>query len=251
MKIVDFFSKLTFKDIIIILLVIFGVWSYFSMKNYKEEANRITVVYNDSISSYKNKLGEQYAAKDVYIQSIADLKSNNKELADEIASLKANPIVVVNKEIVYVKDSTQMNDSIHKLDSLYYTIRWNLAEQYNGKNFFTISGHSTIKNDFSSSSSYLDNLSIGADLTLDIVEKDKTHFQVITKSGNPNIKFTNINGAVIDPNQSKVIKNTMKEKNFGIGLYGGYGLNATPNEKVNTGFQIGVGIVWSPSWLRF
>lgn len=252
MKIINLLGNMTFKDWIIVLLVIFGIWTYFSMKKYEDQASRTLVVYNDTISAYKNKLGEEYQAKQLYIQEISDLKAHNKSLYDEVKSLKENPIVVVKTEIKYVKDTTKLDNSIEKIDSAYYDVKWNLAETYSPKNYFNISGVSRVKSDFSESNSWLNNLTIGSDLILDIIEsKDKTHFQILTKSGNPNLKFTEIEGAFINPNKSKVIKGAMKQKNFGIGVYGGYGINAIPNNKVNSGFQIGVGVVWSPSFLRF
>lgn len=252
MKISELVDKLSFKNILILLLVIFSGWTYFSMKKYENQVSRTLLVYNDSISTYKNKLDQEFNSKNLYIQELSDVKANNKELYDEIKNLRDNPLIVTKTVIEYRKDTTELDNDIEKVDSTYHNINWSLRESYNAKNFFDISGHSRVKNDFSSANTYLNSLKIGASLSLDIIEsKDKTHFQILTRSDNPNVEFTDIQGAFINPNNSKVIKNSMKQKNFGIGIYGGYGLNAIPNDKVSTGFQIGIGLVWSPSFLRF
>lgn len=252
MKISELVDKLSFKNILILLLVIFSAWTYFSMKKYENQVSRTLLVYNDSISTYKNKLDQEFNSKNLYIQELSDVKVNNKELYDEIKNLREHPLIVTKTVVEYRKDTTELNNDIEKVDSTYHNINWSLRESYNEKNFFDISGYSRVKNDFSKSNTYLNSLRIGASLSLDIIEsKDKTYFQILTRSDNPNLEFTDIQGAFINPNNSKVIKNLMKQRNFGIGLYGGYGLNAIPNDKVSAGFQIGIGVVWSPSFLRF
>lgn len=251
MTISDLLNKISLKDVLIIILLAFAGIFYFQMKDYKEQTAKTIIVYNDTIASYRNKLGEECAAKNMYIQQVEDLKRNNESLYAEIKKLKEDPVVVVKTETVFVKDTTYLN-TVVKEDSIEYNLQWNLTESYDKYNWFTIEGATSIKKDSLSYSTYLTNLSIGANLVLDIVETDnKNHFQIITRSDNPNLSFTNIDGAFIDPSKSSVIKNAIKQTNFGFGLYGGYGLTASPGEKCLTGWQIGVGVFWSPNFLRF
>lgn len=247
-------SKLTFKDVVIIALVCFGLYYYVSAKSYQAKADRVTLVYNDSISKYKNKLKQEYDAKSAYIQTISDLQNNNFDLYTEVKNLKDNPLVVTKTNTVIERDTVLMKSDIAEdLPGVSHKITWGFEEKYDKNNYFSLDGWSVVKNDFSSSSSYLGKVKIGADLTLDLVEsKDKTHFQILTRSNNPYLKFTDIQGAVVDPSKIKsVTKATAKPKAFSLGVYGGYGIDSTVKGSLNSGFQIGVGIMWSPSFLHF
>ena len=251
MTVAELLNKISLKDALIVILVAFAGVFYFQMKDYKEQSDKTIIVYNDTIASYKNKLGEECAIKNMYIQQVEDLKRNNESLYAEIKKLKEDPVVVVKTETVFVKDTTYLN-TVAEEDSTEYKLQWNLAESYDKYNWFNIEGNTSIKKDSLTYSTYLTNLSIGANLVLDVVEtKDKNHFQIITRSDNPNLRFTNIEGAFLDPSKSTVIKNAIKKTNFGFGIYGGYGLSATPGEKCLAGWQIGLGVFWSPNFLRF
>ena len=79
-------------------------------------------------------------------------------------------------------------------------------------------------------------------------ETDKILIRVLTDY--PGITFSRIVGADImaDPVSKKVARDFRKE--FGLGLHVGYGLNIT-NEKVKGGFNVSVGLNWTPKFLQF
>ena len=65
---VDFAKKLTFKDWIILILLLLAIGFGISARHYYNNSLYPTVIYNsDSLEVYKNKLYFEYVAKDLYI----------------------------------------------------------------------------------------------------------------------------------------------------------------------------------------
>ena len=84
-KILHGLSKLSFKDLVIIvlilLLIIFGV----SASHYYRKTLYPQIVYaNDSIEYYQNKAKEEYAMRLTYVQTVDQLKKSNSELKAEV-----------------------------------------------------------------------------------------------------------------------------------------------------------------------
>jgi hypothetical protein len=61
--------------------------------------------------------------------------------------------------------------------------------------------------------------------------------------------FTNIEN--INLVNDKLNPITKKPKNWGLGINVGYGINLNNNQVISTGPSIGVGVFYSPNWLRF
>ena len=230
-------KKFTFKDWIIIALAILGLRYAIAAHYYKGKANTPTVVYlNDSLEIYKNKLKEEYKARDLYIQEVSDLKKHNKELYEEVKSLKDNPIIVTKTKVVVKTDTIFMHsDSITVADN--DSIRNLYWHQTHPDGYYDISGQTSVYTDFSSFNTKLTSLKMPVNLTFDLIEKDK-QLKFIGKTDNPYISIESMNGAVIDPAKSKVLKNYFKQKKLGIGFQLGYGI--TPELKGSA--YIGVGL---------
>ena len=71
---VDFAKKLTFKDWIILILLLLAIGFGISSKYYYNKSLYPTVIYNsDSLEVYKNKINDEYVTKDIYIQTVDQL----------------------------------------------------------------------------------------------------------------------------------------------------------------------------------
>ena len=128
-------KKMNFKDYIILLLTIFTLIFYFQYRHYYHESlTPIVVVDNDSVDYYKNKAKEEYIAKNIYVQTIEQLKESNNELSIELKKLKDDPIVIT-KTLVEVKvDSIPMQSDtifINHLDSIQKLTWHNYNEMFN------------------------------------------------------------------------------------------------------------------------
>ena len=238
-KIKSFLKKLSFRDIIIILLAVLCVISFLKMRHYKNIAEEQSREFVDTLSVYKNKLGEEYTARQIHIQTIKEMKKRNDSISAEIKKLQDNPIVVTKvKTIVEIREVPMNSDSIqHEEKDSTYTLVWSSDQ----KPYFTMKGRTDVKNDFSDFKTTLSYMSMEAMLTVDLVEHGKNGIKVLAKTDNPFIRIGDVQGAFIDPAKSKVIKSYFPKKRWGIGPQLGVGIG----NELKCGVWLGLGIQYS------
>ena len=125
-KIIDFLKKLSFRDIIIAILAVMCVITFINMRYWKGRAIDDERQFVDTLSVYKNKLGEEYTARQIQIQTIKEMKRRNDSISAELKTLKDNPIVITKvKTVVEIREVPMNSDSIHyeQKDST-YTLSW-------------------------------------------------------------------------------------------------------------------------------
>ena len=208
----------------LLIAIIFGFVFFLKYKYAEKEKNDVIVVANDSLEYYKNKAHEEYVAKNTYILELEDIKKVNEDLYKEIKNLKDHPLVVTKTEIMYLHDTiTTHVDSIIKQidDKLYY---WSAQDS----TFLQIAGITTIKSNGEEFENIISEVSMKANLDIDLIETKDKQLKVIARSDNPYISFTDINSAVLDPTKSKVLKSYFKPKRFGFGPYVGGGVCVNP-----------------------
>jgi hypothetical protein len=89
----------------------------------------------------------------------------------------------------------------------------------------------------------------GISLDMAIVKKDG-YSTLKVSSPYPNLKFTNIRN--INLVNDKLNERTVTRKSgWSIGFGVGYGVNLNNQQVINYGPSFGVGLYWSPKWLRF
>lgn len=215
-------KKFSFRDWVIFALVLISARFIISSYYYRHQASEPKYVYvTDSIESYKNKLKEEYSAKQIVIAERDELKKINAELYSEVKNLKDNPLVVTKTKVVFKTDTIlAMSDSITAPDIMTKNLFWSASD----RDFYVINGVTSVKSDFSSFQTSVNNLCIPITITTDIVEKDK-QLMFITKSDNPYVDITYMNGAFLNPSDSKVIKSHFPKKRWGIGLQLGAGVD--------------------------
>ena len=215
-------KKFTFRDWVIFALVLVSARFIISSCYYRQQASKPKYVYvTDSIESYKNKLKEEYSAKQMIIAERDELKKTNAELYAEVKNLKDNPLVVTKTKVVFKTDTiVASSDSIVTPDILTNNLFWSA----NDRNFYDIKGVTSVKSDFSSFRTTVNNLYIPIGITTDIIEKDG-QLMFITKSDNPYVNITYMNGGFLNPTDSKVIKSHFPKKRWGIGLQLGVGVD--------------------------
>ena len=224
---VDFAKKLTFKDWIILILLLLAIGFGISARHYYNKSLYPTVIYNsDSLEVYKNKINDEYVAKDMYIQTVDQLKKENADLYAEVNNLKDHPIIVTKTKI----------DSI-VTDSVYNDLYWS-AKETNG--YYDISGLTCVHRGFEDFTTSINYMRIPVELTLDVIENENK-FKIIGTSDNPYVSITDFNGAVIDPTTSDVLKNCFKQKRWGVGPQVGVGVS----RDLKFSPYIGIGIQYS------
>ena len=161
----------SFKNFIIVLLTILclvGACSLYRTKKDLERTKIELVESQDTTIIYKNKTGELYAACETYIADIKELKAANEELYKEWKNLKDHPIIIEKVQTVIKIDSIYIKDDV-TVDSLsnIYTATFNFTDKY-----YSIYG--------------------------------ATALDISNKAANTSIY--NIEGAIVSPEQSKVLK---------------------------------------------
>lgn len=184
-----------------IALIIFEGYHHY------HELDSDRMMYQDSISYYKDKLGHMYYALEIHQMRIKDL---NDSLRIEAKNHK-DPVYVTRTKIQIkndtiiklINDSIVWNDSIYRIHSFY-------KDRY-----LKVDG--TIISRDSASYVTLDSLVINADIYNDIILKNGKYYSIV-RSNNPYLKITGQESAFI---QDKIKKQRKWGFTFGIG----YGVN--------------------------
>lgn len=225
------------KNLIIVVLAILflvAACNAYSTKKELEKTKIELVEANDSTFTYKNKVGELYAARETYIADIKQLKEENAELYQEYKHLKDHPIIIEKVETIIKIDSITVKDSVALYNDTYIA-----KFDYNDK-WYNISGATSFDLPKNTASTSIFNVSLPANFTTDVIEKDKKLY-FLTKCDNPYVQINNIEGAVVSPEQSKVLKNRF-DKPWGIMIGVGPSVTVIDNTvKVYPALQLTLG----------
>ena len=195
------------KKILLIIILFLVALIIFKGYHYYHELDSARMLYQDSITYYKDKLGHVYSVLEIHQLRIKDL---NDSLQREAKNHK-DPIYITRTKIQIkndtiiklVTDSIIQNDSIYSIHSFY-------KDEY-----LKVDG--TIISRDSASYATLDSLAITADIYNDIILKNGKYYSIV-RSNNPYVKITGQESAFI---QDKI----KKQRKFGFTVGIGYGVN--------------------------
>lgn len=229
------------KNILIIFLFIFSSIFYIKLCITNNKLDDSYIVLSDTLSYYKNKVNDLYLEKESYILDINDLKRVNSDLYNEIKKLKDNPIVVTKIKTETIIDSIEIKSIKYiYVDSTYInSYKWD-------DNYLKMNVTHTLKNH--NGTLFINNISMQSDIYTSIIEKNKKLY-LISRSTNPYLNITNVDGGLLSIEDSKVISNYMKNNesffdkfnlNFNIGISILYDFN-TQTIKAGPGATLGLG----------
>lgn len=244
-KVFDYFKKFCkwlikdIKNLIIVILFVFGFVSMCNtsvMRHKLHETEIALIEANDTTFEYKNKTKELYAARETYIADINELKRQNSELYKEYKNLKDHPIIIEKVETIVKMDSIRIIDSVFVTPAEnMYTAKFNYNDKWCSVNGFT---HFDLIN--YKANTDINNISFPATFTTDLIEKNNK-LLFITKCDNPYVQINNIEGAVVSPTQSKVLKKHF-DKPWGIMVGVGPSVGIIDNNiKVYPAFHVTIG----------
>ena len=209
----------------------------------------------DSIRTYETKNGDLVYKKASLLVESKDLKKFNEDLANEVKNLKDNPIVITKFVTKIVHDTLWLEPTIDSNNITWNsdsTVRiipftWGDSTKYAPNNYRNIAGKYIIEVDTSlnvvTKSFAITKDELGLSFTTGITENKDGLLEIFITSPYPGFKPTGIDGALIDPRESDVIKKFFPPKRWAIGPYVGYGVYVDPAKAtVGTGVQLGVGI---------
>jgi hypothetical protein len=210
---------------------------------------------NDSIRTYKTKNGTLVYEKGALISENGNLKSLNKGLSDEIKYLKDNPIVVIQTKIVIKHDTIKVPVYVgvpiyHKDGSVTRELTWKYEKDFGKGNSRKLSGKLDVTVDTSmnltSSPVHITNDEFSLAITTGLTENKDGLLEIFVKSDYPGFSVSELDGALIDPKKSEVLKKYFPPKKWSLGLYTGFGPYVDPfNAKVGVGVQVGIGLQYN------
>ena len=207
----------------------------------------------DSVRLQKNKAGEDTYVIKTLLADKGSLENLNKDLKDELDKQKGK-VVFVEKVVTKTKvDTHYVNNYVTLYGKGKYSLDWKYDSTFSENNYRKFSGKSffyldTNTNKIIPGSTRIDNDEFGFSLVTGLREKDKS-LEIFVTPKYPGMKITKIEGAVIDPYKSDVLKKMFPNKKFslgpyvGVGIGAGYGLNGTPI--AGPVFNVGVGLQYS------
>ena len=197
------------KKFLILLILFLVALIIFKGYHYHHDLDSANMMYQDSISYYRDKVGHMYSALEIHQLRIKDL---NDSLRREAKNHK-DPIYITRTKIKIqndtiiklINDTVIQNDSIYSIHSLY-------KDEY-----LKLDG--TIISRDSSSYVTLDSLVINADIYQNIILQNGKYYSIV-RSNNPYLKITGQESAFI---QDKI----KKQRKWGaiVGIGAGISIN--------------------------
>lgn len=261
-------SRTTLIFIGVVILILLLLQQCNSNDSLKREIKQVQIVADRELNNYKagqdtirierNKNGELVAQKLAYefdINSLTD--SNKKAITDYQRALNlTKDIKNINSLLrteIRVKDSIiNSKGTVITLTDSTSTIKFDDVKNWDKYNWRIFNGTLDVlrnkkTNSLSVTSSRFD-FEQGIELKAAILNENGVNSLKIT-TPYPGIEFTNIEN--INLVNDKLNQKNEKKAGFSIGIGAGYGINLTPNSVITVGPQIGIGLYWSPKWLRF
>ena len=209
----------------------------------------------DSVRVYKNKIGELTYQKYSLISNNNSLDSLNKELAEELKNARGKVITIVKYKTIYKRDTVYVNNTLTKYLDGRYSLDWKNDTIYSPGNYRTLSGNSffkvdTLTNTITPLYTRINRDEIGFSMVTGLQEKDSL-LEIFVTPKFPGMIVTDIQGTLVDPRESEVIKKFFPAKKWSVGPYFGIGISSNlkkPSQIIPT---IGFGVSIQRSLIRF
>ena len=204
----------------------------------------------DSVRTEKNKVGDLISVKKALLADKDNLALLNKDLDEEVKKLKGKIITIqkIGGTITISEPITVTNEVVKYRDGA-YGLAWNYDTVYSEGNYRKFSGETSVLVDSSKNISSKGTTIKQDELALTLVtglrEKNGA-LEIYVDPQYPGMTITRIDGAIIEPQKSDVIKKYFPQKKWsigpmlGIGMSAGYGINGQPIFGPTVTFGIGI-----------
>ena len=210
----------------------------------------------DSVTVLRNNNGDQLAEIRSYEFDLSQLQESQKSLTK-----KYKKALALNKDLnnvnslisaeLEIKDSIDIKTNTEVIDTTTSRITFNSDKDFGNGNTRILSGFSTVKYDFGKFEVLDTKFELKQTLSLmaaiEAGEDGADRLKLSTSYPGLEIKdIENINLV-----NTRLNRKFEKKAGWGIGIGVGYGINLNNNQVISTGPNIGIGIYWSPKFLRF
>jgi chromosome segregation ATPase len=217
------------------------------LNNYKAANDSIKRLKLDngylvsSIRSYEFEVNSLESRQERLISKYQKALDLNRDLK-EVTTLLSTKIEI--------KDSLLANISITRVDSTTDLLKFSKLDDFGNGNTRYLEGSMYAYNDDNSITYKDPTFTIEQELTLFAgIEKVDGYKEVKISTQYPGLTIKDIENINLINNELN--QRTEKEAGWSIGAGLGYGINLNNNQVISYGPTIGIGVFWSPKWLRF
>lgn len=197
----------------------------------------------DTIRIEINKNKEiQYSKQSLLVQK-EELKQLNSKLYEELKKQRGNVIYISSNSGVIVPKDT-VKSSVNRINDTSYNLISKIDKIIDSNNYRYLEISNVLSLDTQMNlrlvrSNILKD-SLGFDLITGLNEENGK-LRIFIRSSHSGMYFTKIDGALIDPRNSKIIKSYFPPKKFGLGLQAGAGVSS----QLIPCFYVGVGVSYN------
>jgi len=219
-----------------------------NLNNYKASLDTIRVEKNENndlvskIRSFEFDIKDLTRDNEKLVNNYKKALNVNNEI-EKVNSIIKSELEIKDSIINAIIDVTQTGDSTSTI-TIVDNKNW---DKYNWREFNGSLDLLNKNNSFEVVSSRF-NFNQGISLTAGIVDTKEGSILRIT-SPYPNIEFTQIEN--INLVNERLNRPSAKKAGWSIGIGINYGFNLDEGQTINIGPTIGIGLVYSPKWLRF
>lgn len=248
------------KDIVLVAVIAILLLLLFRQCSSNADLKSQMFIQNSNLDALKDtvRLQKNRAGEDTYV--IKSLLSDKKSLAKLNADLKKEldkqkgKVIFIDRIVTQtVVDTQYINNYLTVYGNNEFSLDWKYDSIFSPDNYRRLSGNSfftmdTINSKVIPGKTRINEDVFGFSLVTGLREKGKS-LEIFVTPKYPGMTINKIEGAVIDPAKSDVLKKMFPVKKFsagpyvGIGLGAGYGVNGKPI--MGAMFNIGVGIQYS------
>lgn len=211
---------------------------------------------NDSVEVLTNQNGDMLATIRGYEFDISNLQGDQRRMID-----KYKKVLSLNKDLnaintllsadLAIKDSLLAATQVTQIDSVTSIVNYNKFDDFGNGNTRNLTGASTIRYE-SGRFLVLGQSQFNIDQTLSLsaaIEEVDGSNRLKLSTSYPGLTISNIEN--INLINTKLNQRPEKKAGWGVGLGIGYGINLNNNQVISYGPSIGIGLYWSPKFLRF
>lgn len=219
-----------------------------NLNNYLASKDSVSLLTNEngdllaSIRSYQFDLSNMDKEQSKLLNKYRRVLNLNKDLN------KVNALLSADLEI---KDSLLASSTVIQIDSTTSRIEYDRFDDFGNGNTRRLTGSSLIKFD-NGRFNVLGQSQFDIDQTLSLsaaIENVDGADRLKLSTSYPGLTISNIEN--INLINTKLNQKQQKKAGWSLGVGVGYGVNLNNNQVISTGPSIGIGLYWSPKFLRF
>lgn len=253
MKLLNYLLTLKGQRNALIILLVLIVLCLRNCNSINHNLEQNIEALTDSVRTYKDRNGVLVYEKTAFIASEKELKKLNVELSNEVKYLKDHPIVVIKSKNIITHDTVHINvgagSQYTDQGKVIASFPWSFDTTYSPDNFRTLEGVYTVEVDtefcVKTTMFTITKDRLGISFVTGLTETKDNKLEIFIKSSYPDFKTTDINGALIDPEKSDVLKKLFPPKRWSVGPFIGYGAYFDPvQSKFGTGVTLGISVTY-------